>query len=198
MNVRRLFLVLSVSAASVSAVSAPASALCAAPPGGAFNIDEASFVFVGTVDSADDTGRTANVVVESVWKGQVDEHVQVQGGPANPQIFMSNQRTYDVGTRYLFMPFKGNGEVFEDNGCSDTQEWRPKLARHAPEGAAVFDRSPPTLDPQAAQAADEGDLVDTPAGQPPARNGRWLWTAIAVALALVLAVLVQRQRGRAG
>lgn len=202
MNPRHLLLVLSVAASLVWSAAVPAAASCAGPMGPLKQrLDDASIVFVGTVDSADETGRTANVIVESVWKGEVDEHVQVQGGPRDPQAITSVDRSFDVGERYLFVPVKGNGQVFEDNICTETQQWRPKLARHAPEDAAPVDGSPPTVDPQAEEAADEGGLTGTPPNPEPeaqASNLGWLWITAAVAVAVVAAVaVVVRQRGRA-
>ena len=164
-------------------------------------LKDADTVFVGTVDSADDTGRIANVIVESVWKGQADEHVQVQGGPGDPQAMTSVDRGFDVGTRYLFVPVKGNGQVFQDNACTHTQQWNAKLARHAPEDAAAVEGAPPTADPQAEEAADEGGLADAPAEpetQPQASNLSWLWITAAVALVVIAAIaVVLRRRGQA-
>lgn len=202
MNPRHLLLILSIAAALVLSAALPAAASCIMPEGSLKQrLNDASIVFVGTVDSADDSGRIANVVVESVWKGQVDEHVQVQGGPADPQTITSVDRGFDVGTRYLFVPVKGNGQVFEDNACTDTQQWKAKFARHAPEGAAAVDGRPPTVDPQAEEAADEGGLADAPAepeSQPQSSNMTWLWITAAVAVAAIAAAaLIFRRRGRA-
>ena len=195
MTPRRLLPVLSLAAVLVWSAAVPAAASCMMPAGSLKQrLNDAAIVFVGTVDSADDSGRIANVVVESVWKGQADERVQVQGGPGDPQAITSVDRGFDVGTRYLFVPVKGNGQVFEDNNCTDTQQWRPKLARHAPDGAAAVEGAPPTADPQAEESADEGGPAG--AAQEPASSLGWLWITAAVALAVVAGiVLITRRRG---
>lgn len=198
MNPRHLLPILSLAAAFVLSAAVPAAASCVMLGPLEDGVQDAETVFVGTVDSADDSGRIANVVVESVWKGQADEHVQVQGGPADAMT--STDRAFDVGTRYLFVPVKGNGQVFEDNACTHTQQWKPKFARHAPEEAAAVNGGPPTVDPQAEGVANEGGPADAPAEpepQPQASNMTWLWITAAVALALVAGVvLITRRRGR--
>ena len=204
MNPRHVLLVLSFVAAFVWSAAVPAAASCIMLPGSLEQrLKDAEIVFVGTVDSADDSGRIANVVVESVWKGQVDEHVQVQGGPGDPQAMTSVDRGFDVGTRYLFVPTKGNGQVFEDNACTDTRQWKAKFAQHAPEDAAAVDGPPSTADPQAEEAANEGGPAADPAAQPQpeaqpqASNLSWLWITAAVALAVVAVVaVVLRRRGQ--
>lgn len=201
MRARHLLAVVPIAGALLWATAVPAAASCAAPPGGAFNINKTPIVFVGTVDSADDTGRIANVLVESVWKGEVDEHVQVKGGSGNPQLISSVDRGFDVGTRYLFVPFKGNGQVFEDNACSATQEWTRKVERQRPEGAVAVSGPPPSLDPAPQEAADQGGGAGTAASDtaaPEQRSLGWLAITAAVALAMLAAVaLVLRARGRA-
>lgn len=195
MKPQRLLPVLSLSAAFVWSAALPAAASCAMPVGSlAQRLNDAPIVFVGTVDSADGSGRIANVVVESVWKGEVDERVQVQGGPADAQTITSVDRGFDVGSRYLFVPVKGNGQVFEDNGCTATQEWKPRFARHSPEDAAVVGGPPPAADPQ----AEEGGTSTPPEGQPQSSNLGWVGVTAAAALAAVVAVAVAvRQRGGA-
>lgn len=201
MNPRHLLIVLSVAAGSVWAAAVPAAASCAMPepvPGG---LRDAPTVFVGTVNSADDTGRIANVIVESIWKGEVGEHVQVQGGPGDPRMATSVDRAFDVGTRYLFVPTSGNGQAFQDNICTLTQGWKKKLARHAPAGAAVISGPPPGVDPQAEEAAGEGGGAGAPVSdlaEPEQSNLSWVVVTAALALILLAGVaLLVRQRGRA-
>ena len=201
MNPRKLLPVLSLAAALVWTSAAPAAASCVMLGPLADGIREADTVFVGTVDSADETGRVANVIVESVWKGDADEHVQVQGGPADPQMATSVDRGFDVGTRYLFVPVSGDGQVFTDNICSHTQAWKGKLARHAPDGATPIDGPAPGVDPQAEAAADEGGLAGAPASDPsePERSslGWVVWTAMAALAVFAAVAVVARQRSRA-
>lgn len=196
----RLLPVLSLTAALLWGAAVPASASCAMPPGSLKQrLNDASIVFVGTVDSADSMGRVANVLVESVWKGDVDEHVQVQGGPADPQTATSVDRSFDVGTRYLFVPVSGNGQVFEDNACTDTQQWTKKLDRRRPDGATAVSGPPPAVDPAAEEAADEGGLAG--GGESPAEaqatgaeNYGWLALTAAGALAAVAVVVLLSRR----
>lgn len=144
-------------------------------------------MFVGTVASAEDSDFVVNVVVESVWKGKVGERVQVQG---------DTYRVFDVGTRYVFFPWRRDGKVFEDGLCSSTRHWKPHLERHAPPGAAAVEASPARG--QTEQTADEGGLADAPAeaeAQSQASNLRRLWITAAVALAVIAGiVLITRRR----
>lgn len=187
MNPRHLLVVLSLTAVWGWSAAVPAAASCAMPAPLPDGIRDAQTVFVGTVDSADDTGRIANVIVESVWKGEVDEHVQVKGGPGDPQMITSTDRGFDVGTRYLFVPTSGNGQVFQDNACTYTQEWTKKVERLAPRGAAAVSGPPPRVDPQADQVADEGGAAGAPVSEPsePERSNLG-WIAVTGALALIL------------
>ena len=160
MNPRRLLSVLSLAAALFVTAATPAAASCGGG-GGSFRqrMKGASTVFVGAVDSAGESGLNANVVVESVWKGQVNERVQVHGGdPSSP----SATRNYDVGVRYAFFPLRGSGRFFEDGLCSSARRWNPHLDRHRPEGATTVS-GPPVAQ---AEASTE-DAVGTPLERQP-------------------------------
>lgn len=197
MNPRHLLVVLSLAAVVGWSAAVPAAASCAMPEPLPDAIRDAQTVFVGTVDSADDTGRIANVIVESVWKGEVDDHVQVKGGPGDPQMITSTDREFDVGTRYLFVPVSGNGQVFQDNNCTHTREWTKKVERLAPHGATAVSGPPPDVDPQADQPADEGAVAGAPvtdASDPEQSNLGWIAATAALALILLAGVAVTLRR----
>jgi hypothetical protein len=111
-------------------------ASCAAIPQLGPAIRDAPAVFVGTVTSVDHGGRVATVHVEDVWKGRVGADVQVVGTPELNAAATSVDRIYSAGQKYLFIPFAGSGDSFQDNNCSLTQPYSTALAAHRPSDAA--------------------------------------------------------------
>lgn len=94
---------------------------------------EASVAFVGTVtDVRHDT--TAQFEVTEVWLGDVPARVVVKGGPDEPDVATSVDRTWTVGTTYLVVPTISDGELHDDS-CSPTREWSEDLAELRPAGA---------------------------------------------------------------
>lgn len=106
---------------------------CAPPP----PIEKAVFsdlVFVGRVTDLAFDGRTAVVEVTEVWRGDVPTPVTVNGGanPANPG---EDDRTFDLGATYLFIPVQFDSlarGVLTDSVCSSTMLWTDDLARLRP------------------------------------------------------------------
>lgn len=181
MSLRRLLLVVPLAAAVVWGAAVPAAAGCPAPMHSETRrLNNASTAFIGTVDSTDETGRIANVTVESVWKGDVDDHVQVNGVTNPYSVAPGIDRSFEAGRRYLFVPSPENGNVFKDSSCSLTRPWRANLARHTPEDAEPVAAPPPEPQPE-----------------PQTSNRGWWWVAAAVALAVIAVMLVMRRRGRA-
>lgn len=137
---------------------------------------EASVAFVGTVtDVRHDT--TAQFEVTEVWLGDVPERVVVLGGPDEPGVATSVDRTWTVGTTYLVVPTVADGEL-HDNSCSPTREWSEDLAEVRP------------------AAAHEPDPVDEAGGGIP--TGVVVGGVIgALALAVVVTMVAVRP-GRAG
>lgn len=96
-----------------------AAASCAVLPGAEAGWKLADAVFVGTVTSVANGGRWATVRVEEVWKGpDQPAEVVVRGGPGG-NVATSVDRTYEVGTRYLFAAGISDGNLV-DNSCSAT------------------------------------------------------------------------------
>lgn len=96
-----------------------ASASCAALPDRETGWNLADAVFVGTVTSVANGGRWATVRVDEVWKGpDQPAEVVVRGGPGG-NVASSVDRTYEVGTRYLFAAGISDGNLV-DNSCSAT------------------------------------------------------------------------------
>ncbi|MEO8469998.1 MAG: hypothetical protein ABI573_10070 [Chloroflexota bacterium] len=106
---------------------------CAPPP----PIEKAVFsdlVFVGRVTDVANNGRSATVEVTEVWRGDVPTPVTVNGGsnPANPG---EDDRTFDLGATYLFIPVQLDSlprGVLTDSVCSSTILWTDDLARLRP------------------------------------------------------------------
>jgi hypothetical protein len=112
-------------------------ASCAAIPQLGPAIRNAPAVFVGTVTSVDHGGRVATVHVEDVWKGRVGANVQVVGTPELNAAATSVDRIYSAGQKYLFIPFAGGGDRYQDNNCTLTQPFSVGLAAYRPSAAAA-------------------------------------------------------------
>lgn len=99
---------------------AGASASCAFVPDAA-QWATADAAFVGTVVNVENNARWAIVRVEEVWQGP-DQPVEVvvRGGPEG-NAATSVDRTYTVGTRYLFAVWIVDGEL-SDSSCSGTTQ----------------------------------------------------------------------------
>lgn len=150
---------------------APAAAACPAPAEAAGAAAAAPTVFVGTVRMASDGGRRAEVRAETIWRGaDLPRVVEVQG---------SADRTYTVGTRYLFIETQTHPQ-FTEGPCSATRPLTPDLQALRPANARDV---PGPGDPQAAPV-DVGVLVLGAIG-----------TALGLGLLLVAA---RRVRGRPG
>jgi hypothetical protein len=134
-----------------------ASALCAGPGPWRSAIADAPAVFVGEVVSVRSAGRWATVAVEAVWKGDVEDVVEVRSGafdaPGGLVSESSVDRSYDEGGTYVFVPFGGGGDVFEDNSCTRTTPYRTALEAHRPGPA----RTPEPASPTPAVAGGEED-----------------------------------------
>jgi hypothetical protein len=126
-------------------MAAPATgASCAEPVPLDQALAEAETVFVGTVSELQHEGRLARFVVDEVWKGEVPATVLVSGGPPPSQlegsgpgetIVTSVDRHFEVGMRYLVVPFWVDQGVYIDSGCSVTQVYDSSLAQYRPESA---------------------------------------------------------------
>lgn len=110
------------------------SASCAGPPPIEVALREADSVFVGVVRDVANNDRLAQVEVREIWRGpDLPRIVQVQGGPDDPNMITSTDRTYATGTTYLFV-LAGravDGRLL-DSGCTPTTRWRDDLAVHRP------------------------------------------------------------------
>ena len=131
---RRLLapLALLVGLAPALLLSPPAAlASCAMPdPLGAV-LTRAEIVFVGSVTRTAQMGRWATVTVEEIWKGpDLPQTVLVKGGQGG-NTMTSVDRTFEAGTRYLFLP-SGSNPGLTDNACSSTTVWSADLEAMRP------------------------------------------------------------------
>jgi hypothetical protein len=129
----RKSIIMSAAAAAVALAAVPASASCVPGAPVPQRIAQANVAFVGTVLRTSDGGRTAVVSVEQVWKGSVASDVEVRGAVESGAV-TSVDRTYEKGTRYLFIPL-GERAPFRDNSCSGTTAYTADLDRYRPAGA---------------------------------------------------------------
>jgi hypothetical protein len=162
----------------------PAVASCVEPPPPAEGFAQAAAVFSGTVEQLDLGGRLATVAVDTVWKGEVAESVQVQGTEVlDPNMATSIDRSYQAGFSYVFFVTPG-GVGFVDNACSLTQEATAGLIAQLDE---VSGGSGTTPDPTAA-APTEAEGSD--------RTSTLVWSAAGAGLTLVAIAAVVRRRRR--
>jgi hypothetical protein len=117
--------------AGIILIPGVAAASCAEFPPLEQHIAQADVVFVGTVLSTADEGRTALVDVQEIWHGaELPQQVTVHGAMSSTG-FTSVDRAFETGVRYLFATTFANGRL-EDNSCTATQPWTDDLARLRP------------------------------------------------------------------
>jgi hypothetical protein len=151
---------------------------CPPPPPIEKAVAAADLVFVGLVTSTTNDDRAASVLVSEVWQGDVDEIVSINGA-RDPGTSAEDDRTFSVGTTYLFFPAVVDGQLV-DNVCSSTIPWGDKVASLRP---AV------THLPRAASAPAPGPLAFLGTFAEP------LWTAAIIGGgAYGFALLVARRR----
>ena len=98
------------------------------------HLQEADVVFTGTVVATRNLDRTAVVQVHEVWKGApLPAQVTVHGGPDDPNMWSSAERTFERGD-YLFATNLHDGKL-TDNVCSATGKWLAELEAFRPAGA---------------------------------------------------------------
>ncbi|MFV1961031.1 MAG: hypothetical protein ACC658_04275 [Acidimicrobiia bacterium] len=127
----RLVLIRVLTALLLAAVMIPlgatsAWASCAEPPDLETAFADADVVFIGVVVELSNNDRTAVMQVEQVWKGpELPDVVTVRGGPEEPNVATSVDRTFELGT-YVVFPVN-SAPPFEDNACTLTQRTTPAL-----------------------------------------------------------------------
>jgi hypothetical protein len=151
-------------------LASPSAASCAPHMSLTEAVGTADLVVVGTVTATRSANRIATVSVDEIWKGDASAVIEIAGGPEADNSLTTVDRTYDIGTRYLFFVFEparhGSGGTFgagyEDNVCSNTRPYsadldalRPPSARNV--AAASPSTTPPaTAAPTPTPAADDG------------------------------------------
>lgn len=185
-RVRLLLILVVLVLASLVRMPTAALASCAVAPQLATALSDAPAVFVGTVTSVDHDGRVVNVHVDDVWKGRVAAVVQVVGTPDLNAGATTVDRYYTVGQNYLFIPFAGVGDRFQDNNCTLTQPFSAGLMAYRPSDAIG---PPPTSGP-----SDAAVLPSAP------QTSSWALFAVGGGIVLVMAtllVIAQRRRHEA-
>lgn len=145
---RRFFaftLVFGVVLATLGLTAPPVVASCIAPVPLDQAVDGASSVFVGTVVELRSYDRFAVFDVEDVWKGDLAEKVEVNGGPALASLESTDEgvglatsvdRTYRLGGRYLVVSYGfDRDDVLADSACSATREYTHDLIDFRPADA---------------------------------------------------------------
>jgi hypothetical protein len=120
---------------TMAALPRPASASCVDAPTIGEHLAWADAVFVGTVDALANQDRTAVVTIHEIWAGpDLPGRVTVHGGPDEPDVSTSADRSFVAGGRYLFAVFTNDARL-EDNACTATQPWAEELAALRPDDA---------------------------------------------------------------
>lgn len=120
--------------AALAAAPAPALADCQMAPPTEEAVRTADLVFVGSVTAIANGGRSASVRVEEVWRGgEMPAEVTVLGG-TEPAQAMEDDRTFEAGVRYVFLPFVVDGQLV-DNICTATAPWVEGFAAVRPADA---------------------------------------------------------------
>ncbi len=150
---RKLRVALLAATAGMLIGTMPAAASCAPP----IPIDQAlrdsDSVFVGTVDGIANGGRTANFVVDEVWRGpDLPARTVVDGGPDGNAI-TSIDRSWEANGKYLVFASVDDGKL-TDNACSNTQIWTDDLAAHRP-----TDARPPSNATESSGTGTSGPLL---------------------------------------
>ncbi len=115
----RLLAALFLAAVMIPLGATSASASCAEPPDLETAFADADVVFIGVVVELSNNDRTAVMEVEQVWKGpELPDVVTVRGGPENPNVATSVDRTFERGT-YVVFPVN-SAPPFEDNASQRT------------------------------------------------------------------------------
>lgn len=164
-------------------LASPSAASCAPPLALGDAVATSDLVVIGTVTATRSGNRIATVAVEDIWKGDSASVIEVAGGPDAANAATSVDRSYNVGTRYLFFIFEpaahGSpgtfGARYEDNNCSDTRPYTADLDSLRPGSAHRIETPPPT----------------SPASNPsPARLADGTSTAPVITALLIAAVVV--------
>jgi hypothetical protein len=188
-RLRMLLILVVLVLASLARMPTAALASCAVAPQLATALSDAPAVFVGIVTSVDYAGRVATVHVDDVWKGRVAAVVQVVGTPDLNAGATTVDRYYTVGQKYLFTPFAGGDDRFQDNNCTLTQPYSAGLAADRPSNAVGQPQAPGPLDAGAQPTTSE--------------NSSWAPFAvggglIVLVVAMLLAVAQRRRREGSG
>jgi len=178
---RGLGRILPVIAVAAALLLAPGPALADCQMAGPLDesIARAEVVFVGRVSEIDAGGRSAAVEVAEVWKGDVANRIVVDGGldPANPA---EDDRTFELGVTYLFLPSVVDGHLV-DSICSATTPWdEASIAGLRPGGAA------PPPSPATAVTGPLAGLTDL--------AGPLLLALVVGGAAFAIAIVVGRRR----
>jgi hypothetical protein len=117
-----------------------AGASCAEIPSPRGALASEPIAFVGTVVDIWNEDRWVVAKVEEVWKGtDIPEYVEIRGGEKSGFFFgvgSSGDREYDDGSRYLFFPHDRQGAVMQDNACSATTRFGPRVEALRPDEVA--------------------------------------------------------------
>lgn len=108
----------------------------------------APVVFIGTVTGLEHDRRTATFRVEEVWKGDVGAAALVHASMWSIEAIekaereghelAAGDRRFELGARYLVVPYEVSGEIFRDGMCTATRPYASRLDRFRPAGAEVL------------------------------------------------------------
>ena len=187
-TMKRYAAVLAAVTIAVLATARPAAASCAELPDLETAFAEAELVFIGLVEEVSNGGRTAVMYVEDVWKGpQLPLRVTVRGGPEDPELITSVDRTFETNEVYLVFPLNSTPPL-EDNICTSTQAVSPAIQAVNPFGEEPDDDHAGETIPGTTSAGPQGLVTTMAAGrdEPGSGSGAGWWIAGGIAAAAAL------------
>jgi hypothetical protein len=117
-----LLAALTMTVPALAATAGPVFADCAPAPLLEEAVRSNEVVFVGTVSALAGKGAWATVQVTEVWRGpDMDAQVTVRGS-GGPDDFGEDDRMFEVGVTYLFVPWIVDG-AYVESICTATVQW---------------------------------------------------------------------------
>jgi hypothetical protein len=117
------------------AIPAPVAADCEPASSVKEALAATQVAFVGTVVFKPD-GPGAALEVEEVWVGEFAATVEIHGLGFNAEGQLGeDDRNWQLGARYLVIPYVGDDGLLRDHICTATTKWRAALADLRPPDA---------------------------------------------------------------
>ena len=157
---RRIRIILAL--VGIALVATPTTAHAACDASATARLGSARAVFVGTVTEVSNGSRDAVVEVEWVWKGRgIEETVLVHGTSADEASGLGNDRSFQVGVKYLIAS-RTSQQPYVADLCTATRTWQGAGSIIPVNLQNEVGTAAPTLpEPVTQSVADQGSLLDS-------------------------------------